>query len=57
MNGVNTCSIQFFDRAGHAAFKAFLNFGGALPAERAAAFEKIRATFQASRGRPSEPEA
>jgi putative heme iron utilization protein len=46
MNGINTCSIQFFDRDGHAAFKAFLNFGGALPAERAAAFEELRQRFQ-----------
>src|SRR5439155_15112657 len=26
MSGINTYSIQFFDKEGHAAFKAFLNF-------------------------------
>jgi len=50
MSGVNTCSFQFFDRDGHAAFKAFLNFGGALSAERARAFQDLRTSFQASRG-------
>jgi len=46
MNGVNTYSIQFFDKDGHAALKVFLNFGGGLPAERMAGFEKLRERFR-----------
>jgi putative heme iron utilization protein len=46
MNGVNTYSMQFFDKAGHAAFKVFLNFGGGLPAERLAAFQGLRERFR-----------
>jgi putative heme iron utilization protein len=47
MNGVNTYSIQFFDKDGQAAFKAFLNFGGGLPAERLATFQELRQRFGA----------
>jgi putative heme iron utilization protein len=46
MNGVNTYSVQFFDKDGHAAFKVFLNFGGKLPAERMAQFEGVRQQFR-----------
>ena len=46
MDGVNTLSIQFFDRRGAAAFKVFLTFGGKAPApERLAQFAGIRETF------------
>lgn len=31
MNGINTLSIQFFDREGQAAFKVFLTFGSQAP--------------------------
>ena len=34
LNGVSTYSFQFFDASGHAAMKVFLNFGGAIIAER-----------------------
>jgi putative heme iron utilization protein len=47
MDGVNTLSVQFYDRAGHAAFKVFLSFGGRAPApERQARFEAYRETFR-----------
>ena len=46
MSGVNTLSVQFYDRAGHAAFKVFLNFGGAISEERAAQFAALRDTFR-----------
>jgi len=46
MSSVNTYSIQFFDQAGHAAFKAFLNFGGGLSAERAALFQGLKEQFR-----------
>ena len=46
MDGVNTLSFQFFDRAGSAAFKVFLTFGGSKPPpERQAQFDAIRARF------------
>ena len=46
LDGVNTLSFQFYDMAGHAAFKVFLTFGGAAPpAEKVAAFEAIRERF------------
>jgi putative hemin transport protein len=41
-----TVSFQFFDRAGHSAFKVFLNFGGTVSAERAAQFEALRERFK-----------
>ena len=46
MNGVNTLSIQFYDRQGHAAFKVFLNFGGPVTPERQAIFEQLRAKYR-----------
>jgi putative heme utilization carrier protein HutX len=46
MNGISTYSIQFFDRSGAAAFKVFLNFGGAVGAERIAAFNRLREQFR-----------
>lgn len=47
MSGVNTYSVQFFDKDGHAGFKVFLNFGGRLSPERHDAFCKLRDTFKA----------
>ncbi len=46
MNGVNTYSIQFFDRTGAAAFKVFLNFGGKLTPELHARFAELRERFR-----------
>jgi putative hemin transport protein len=47
MDGVNTLSVQFYDRSGAAAFKVFLTFGGQRPpAERVAQFEAIRQRFR-----------
>ncbi|HLX63490.1 MAG TPA: ChuX/HutX family heme-like substrate-binding protein [Planctomycetota bacterium] len=45
MDGGKTLSFQFFDTQGAAAFKVFLNFGGAPKPERAEAFEKLREQF------------
>jgi putative hemin transport protein len=46
-DGVRTLSFQLFDRAGAAAFKVFLSFGGSPPsAERVAAFESLRDRFR-----------
>ena len=46
MDGVNTLSFQFYDRAGSAAFKVFLSFGGkAAPAERFERFAALRTTY------------
>src|SRR5262249_8807862 len=46
MDGVNTLSVQFFDRAGAAAFKAFVTFGGRkAPPERLARFATLREQF------------
>jgi putative heme iron utilization protein len=33
MDGVNTLSVQFFDKQGHSAFKVFITFGGSAPSE------------------------
>ncbi len=49
LDGINTLSFQFYDRAGAAAFKVFLNFGEPVAAERVRQFEGLRARFQASR--------
>lgn len=49
MDGVNTLSFQFFDRAGHAAFKVFLGLGGAPPA-KARRFGELRAAFRKANG-------
>jgi putative heme utilization carrier protein HutX len=46
MNGVATLSFQFFDPAGQAAFKVFLNFGGKPTAERAKRFAELRERFR-----------
>jgi putative heme iron utilization protein len=47
MDGVNTLSIQFFDKEGAAAFKVFLTFGGSVPPpERVAQFVTLRDQFR-----------
>jgi putative heme iron utilization protein len=46
MSGVNTLSFQIFDRAGNAAFKAFINFGGKATPEAAARFKELRERFR-----------
>ena len=47
MDGGRTLSIQFFDLAGCAAMKVFLNFAGNPKPERVAAFEELRQRFRA----------
>ena len=42
---VTTLSVQFFDRAGQAAFKVFFNFGGKPTAQRRQQFAELRAKF------------
>ncbi len=51
MGGPATCSVQFFDRAGAAALKVFLNFGEPLPPERQRLFAQLRDQFRAPPGR------
>jgi putative hemin transport protein len=46
MDGTATRSFQFFDQAGAAAFKVFLNFGGAISPEREAMFIQLRGRFK-----------
>ncbi len=46
MDGSRTCSFQFFDQAGAAALKVFLNFGGPIAADREAAFNEVRTAFK-----------
>jgi putative hemin transport protein len=47
VDGVNTHSIQFFDRDGASAFKVFVTFGGQkAPPERIAAFHAFRDRFR-----------
>ena len=47
LDGVNTLSIQFYDRDGAAAFKVFLTFGGGAPApEKLARFAEYRERFR-----------
>jgi putative hemin transport protein len=47
MDGVNTLSLQFYDRAGNAAFKVFVTFGGRQPsAETRAHFNELRDRFR-----------
>jgi len=47
MNGVNTYSFQFYDKAGNAAFKAFMGMGSQAPGpDRQAEFNKIRDQFR-----------
>jgi putative heme iron utilization protein len=43
MNGL---SFQFFDRAGHSAFKVFLGFGSSIPAEKVERFSQIGDAFR-----------
>jgi putative hemin transport protein len=50
MDGVATYSFQFFDRAGAAAFKVFVNFGEALSPERLQLFSQLRETFRTTSG-------
>ena len=46
LDGRKTHSIQFFDRAGHAAFKVFLSMGGSLPPEKVQRFLEVRDGFR-----------
>ena len=46
MDGNATRSFQFFDQAGAAAFKVFLNFGGPITPEREAKFNEFRSKFK-----------
>lgn len=46
MSGVNTYSIQFFDKAGAAAMKIFFNFGGKATPERETHFREMRERFR-----------
>lgn len=47
MDGVNTLSFQFYDRAGSAAFKVFLTFGGSTPKpQRVEQFNDLRDRFR-----------
>jgi putative hemin transport protein len=46
LDGRKTLSFQFFDRAGHIAFKVFLGFGSAIPPEKAERFVRLRETFR-----------
>jgi putative hemin transport protein len=45
-DGKKTVSLQFFDRAGHAAFKVFLGFGGSIPPDKADRFTQVRDNFR-----------
>jgi putative hemin transport protein len=49
ISGVNTLSIQFYDLAGAAALKVFLNFGGKAPADLVARFASLREEFRKGR--------
>lgn len=46
MDGQATSSVQFFDRAGAAAFKVFLNFGEPLAPQRRQLFDDLRTRFR-----------
>ena len=46
MDGMATRSFQFFDQTGAAALKVFLNFGGPISPERAAAFAEVRSRLK-----------
>src|SRR5580698_377802 len=46
MDGMVTCSFQFFDQTGAAAFKVFINFGGPIPPERELKFIELRNRFK-----------
>jgi putative hemin transport protein len=45
LNGVSTFSFQFFDSAGAAVFKVFLNFGGKIAPERKERFDLLKERF------------
>jgi putative heme iron utilization protein len=48
LDGVPTLSVQFYDKVGSSAFKAFLTFGGKAPSpERRAQFDALRERFRA----------
>ncbi|MBI1917178.1 MAG: hypothetical protein HYS12_20935 [Planctomycetes bacterium] len=47
LDGVNTLSVQFYDRAGASAFKVFLTFGSSAPsAERVTQLSDLRNRFR-----------
>lgn len=46
MDGVATRSFQFFDHAGAAACKIFLNFGGPISPQKEALFSTMRTKFK-----------
>jgi putative hemin transport protein len=46
MDGTATRSLQFFDQAGNAALKIFLNFGGPILPERELLFNELRSKFK-----------
>lgn len=46
LDGSPTLSLQFFDRAGHAAFKVFLHFAGKSSPEKVATFAALRERFR-----------
>ena len=46
LTGINTLSVQFFDRRGAAALKVFFNFGGKPTPQRLAQFESLREYFR-----------
>jgi putative heme utilization carrier protein HutX len=46
LDGKKTLSFQFFDRAGHSAFKVFLSFGGHISPEKAERFLQVRDSFR-----------
>ncbi len=47
LDGVDTCSIQFFDLDGSAAFKVFLTFGGKAPTPvKLAQFDELQKRFR-----------
>src|SRR5205085_7644993 len=48
LDGKKTLSFQFFDRAGNAAFKVFLGFGGTTSSEKVERFIRLREEFRRS---------
>jgi putative heme iron utilization protein len=46
MDGLSTLSFQFYDKAGAAGFKVFLNFGTPVSADKAEHFAKLRERFR-----------
>jgi len=54
MDGVNTLSVQFFDKSGNSAFKVFMHFGGTpIAPERNSAFAALRERFRKVSARPA----